>query len=156
MSGCTICPVKGITIGRFLQGINPSRAVPRPYRDGHCPCRLLLKDLFLSHWFSQKTPMDELIRLLIQVLIAVGCATAATILIPRQVPGKALGLALIGLIGVFVGQWIAEQLLSQYNLATPWLEWDFQGVAIVPSIIGSMIVLYLVTAFLSWGRYGNR
>lgn len=100
--------------------------------------------------------MDELIRLLIQVLIAVGCATAATILIPRQVPGKALGLALIGLIGVFVGQWMAEQLLSQYNLAAPWLEWDFQGVAIVPSIIGSMIVLYLVTAFLSWGRYGNR
>jgi uncharacterized membrane protein YeaQ/YmgE (transglycosylase-associated protein family) len=100
--------------------------------------------------------MDELVRISIQVLIAIGCATAATILIPRQVPGKAVGLVLIGLIGVFVGQWMAEQLLAQYNLTFPWLEWTFQGVAIVPSIIGSMIVLYLVTAFLSWGRYGNR
>ncbi len=100
--------------------------------------------------------MDELIRLLIQILIAIACATIATILVPRQIPGKAVGLVLIGLAGVFLGEWIANHLLRQYNLNFPWLTWSFQDVPIVPSVVGSMIVLYVVTAFLSWGRYGNR
>lgn len=100
--------------------------------------------------------MDDLISLLVQVLIAMACAFVANILVPRQVPGKLLGLVLIGLIGVFVGQWVADYLLQQYSLSLPWLTWSFQGVPLVPSIIGSTIVLYMVTAFLSWGRYGNR
>lgn len=100
--------------------------------------------------------MDDLISLLVQVLIAMACAFAANLLIPRRVPGKLLGLMLIGLVGVLVGQWVANYLLQQYNFALPWVTWSFQGVPLVPSIIGSAIVLYLVTAFLSWGRYGNR
>ncbi|HIK44866.1 MAG TPA: hypothetical protein IGR64_08240 [Leptolyngbyaceae cyanobacterium M65_K2018_010] len=100
--------------------------------------------------------MDELTRLLIQILIAIACATVANILIPRQIPGKTVGLVLIGLAGVFLGEWIAQSLLRQYSRSLPWLMWSFQGVPIVPSVVGSMIVLYLVTAFLSWGRYGNR
>jgi uncharacterized membrane protein YeaQ/YmgE (transglycosylase-associated protein family) len=76
--------------------------------------------------------------------------------VPRQVPGKLLGLVIIGLIGVFLGQWVASYLLQQYSFTPPWLTWSFQGVPVVPSIIGSTIVLYVVTAFLSWGRYGNR
>ncbi len=100
--------------------------------------------------------MDDLISLLVQVLIAMASAFAANILVPRQVPGKLLGLVLIGLIGVFVGQWVANYLLQQYSFTLPWLTWSFQGVPVVPSIIGSTIVLYVVTAFLSWGRYGNR
>ncbi|MBD2105954.1 hypothetical protein [Nodosilinea sp. FACHB-13] len=100
--------------------------------------------------------MDDLISLLVQVLIAMACAFAANILVPRQVPGKLLGLVLIGLIGVFVGQWVADYLLQRYSFSLPWLTWNFQGVPLVPSIIGSTIVLYIVTAFLSWGRYGNR
>lgn len=100
--------------------------------------------------------MDDLISLLVQVLIALACAVAANLLIPRRVPGKLLGLVLIGLVGVLVGQWVASYLLQQYNFTLPWLTWSFQGVPLVPSIIGSAIVLYLVTAFLSWGRYGNR
>ncbi|MBE9138305.1 hypothetical protein IQ254_14105 [Nodosilinea sp. LEGE 07088] len=100
--------------------------------------------------------MDDLVSLLVQVLIAMVCAFAANILIPRRVPGKLLGLVLIGLVGVLVGQWGADHLLQQYNLNLPWLTWSFQGVPVVPSIVGSTIVLYVVTAFLSWGRYGNR
>lgn len=100
--------------------------------------------------------MDELISLLVQVLIAIACAFTANIFVPRQVPGKLLGLMLIGLVGVWVGQWVASYLLKEYNLTFAWLTWSFQGVPVVPSIIGSTIVLYVVTAFLSWGRYGNR
>jgi len=100
--------------------------------------------------------MDELISLLVQVLIALACAFAASILIPRQVPGQLVGLVLIGLVGVIVGQWVANYLLQQYSFSLPWLTWSFQGVPVVPSVIGSAIVLYVVTAFLSWGRYGNR
>jgi uncharacterized membrane protein YeaQ/YmgE (transglycosylase-associated protein family) len=51
---------------------------------------------------------------------------------------------------------VASYLLQQYSFTLPWLTWSFQGVPVVPSIIGSTIVLYVVTAFLSWGRYGNR
>lgn len=100
--------------------------------------------------------MDDLLNLLVQLLIAIACAFIANILIPRQVPGKLFGLVLIGLIGVLVGQWAVDLLQQQYTLALPWLEWGIQGVPVVPSIIGSAIVLYLITAFLSWGRYGNR
>ena len=100
--------------------------------------------------------MDDVISILVQVLIALACAFTANLLVPRQVPGKLFGLVLIGLIGVFVGQWVAAYLLQQYSFSLPWLTWSFQGVPLVPSIIGSTIVLYIVTAFLSWGRYGNR
>ncbi|NJL44773.1 MAG: hypothetical protein HC922_01550 [Leptolyngbyaceae cyanobacterium SM2_3_12] len=100
--------------------------------------------------------MDDLLSLLIQVLIAMACATVASILVPRQIPGKALGLVIIGLVGVFLGEWAANYLVREYNLSVPWLEWAFKGVPLIPSVVGSMVVLYLVTAFLSWGRYGNR
>ncbi len=100
--------------------------------------------------------MDELLNLAVQLLIAIACAFIANILVPRQVPGKLFGLVLIGLIGVLLGQWVMDSLLNQSALAWPWLVWDIQGVLIIPSVVGSTIVLYLVTAFLSWGRYGNR
>lgn len=100
--------------------------------------------------------MDALTRLLVQVLIAIACATLANLLVPRRVPGKAVGLVIIGLAGVFLGEWIVDHILRQYNISFDWLTWSFQGVPILPSVVGSMIVLYLVTAFLSWGRYGNR
>lgn len=100
--------------------------------------------------------MDDLLNLLVQLLIALTCAFIANILVPRQVPGKLFGLVLIGLIGVLLGQWVMNSLLQQYKLTLPWLTWGIQGVPVVPAVIGSAIVLYVVTAFLSWGRYGNR
>lgn len=100
-------------------------------------------------------PID-LKYLLIQVVIAIVCAGVAGILIPRQVPGKGVGLVIIGLAGVFIGEWVANYLRREYGLNWPFLRWEVENVPIIPSIIGSTIVLYLVTAFLSWGRYGNR
>ncbi|HEY9762479.1 MAG TPA: hypothetical protein V6D07_08140 [Trichocoleus sp.] len=98
----------------------------------------------------------DLTYLLIQLLIAIVCAGVAGILIPRQIPGKGLGLVIIGLAGVFIGQWVSRYLQQEYGLTSPILQWSIEDVPIVPSIIGSAIVLYVVTAFLSWGRYGNR
>ncbi len=106
--------------------------------------------------YSKGLTMDDLLNLLVQLLIAIACAFLANILIPRQVPGKLFGLVLIGLVGVLLGQWAVDFLIRQHNLVLPWLTWGIQGVPVVPSVLGSAVVLYLVTAFLSWGRYGNR
>jgi len=98
----------------------------------------------------------DLTRLLVQLLIAIVCASIANILVPRQIPGKGVGLIILGLAGVYVGEWGATLLKRQYGLSFPGLEWAIQGVPILPSIIGSAVILYLVTAFLSWGHYGHR
>ena len=94
--------------------------------------------------------------LLLQLLIALVCAGIATLLIPRKVPGGIAGMILIGLAGEFLGSWTASFLQEQYNLTLPLLEWQILEVPIVPSVIGAAVVLYIVTAFLSWGHYGNR
>lgn len=96
----------------------------------------------------------DLTRLLVQILIAIVCGSIATLLLPRQIPGKLLGLALIGFAGVWLGEWVVDFLQSTYNLPIPeFVTWDFQGVPIFPAILGSAIILYAVTTFLSWGRY---
>jgi uncharacterized membrane protein YeaQ/YmgE (transglycosylase-associated protein family) len=100
--------------------------------------------------------MDEITRLLVQILIAIACAAIANVLVPRAVPGKLLGLILIGFAGVFLGEWVSSYILAQYDISIPALQWEFKDVPILPSIIGSMIVLYVLTAFLSWGKFGNR
>lgn len=97
----------------------------------------------------------DLSHLVIQVLVALVCAIAANILIPRDVPGRFAGLVVIGLIGVLVGEWVFNLLKDQYGLDYPLLHWSIQKVPIVPSIIGSAIVLYVTTAMLRWGRYSR-
>jgi uncharacterized membrane protein YeaQ/YmgE (transglycosylase-associated protein family) len=94
-------------------------------------------------------------EILVQLVIAIVCAGIATILIPRQVPGKVLGLIILGFAGVWFGDWLAGFLRQQYGLTFDFLEWQIQGVAIVPAIIGSTILLYIVTTFLKWGRYSH-
>lgn len=96
----------------------------------------------------------DLTRLLVQILIAVVCASIAALIIPRQIPGKLVGLALIGFAGVWLGEWVVDFLKTTYNLPIPELvTWSFQGVPILPAVVGSAVVLYIVTSFLSWGRY---
>jgi uncharacterized membrane protein YeaQ/YmgE (transglycosylase-associated protein family) len=99
--------------------------------------------------------MDVLLRLLVQLLIALGCAGIATFLLPRRVPGKIFGLVVMGFAGVWLGEWALNFVKSNYGLSVAALEWSFQGVPILPSIIGSAVILYVVTAFLSWGRYNR-
>lgn len=97
----------------------------------------------------------DLSRLVVQIVIAILCAGIANVLVPRQIPGKLLGLILIGLTGVWVGEWGVYLLRREYGLNYNLLNWQIQGVPIVPAIVGSTIVLYIVTAFLKWGRYAR-
>lgn len=96
----------------------------------------------------------DLTRLLVQMLIALGCGALATLLLPRQIPGKLFGLALIGFAGVWLGEWVVNYLETTYEFPLPdFVTWDFQGVPILPAVLGSAVILFVVTSFLSWGRY---
>jgi uncharacterized membrane protein YeaQ/YmgE (transglycosylase-associated protein family) len=97
----------------------------------------------------------ELSRLVVQLIVALVCAGAANMLIPRHVPGKFFGFLVIGLLGVVVGEWGFNLLRSQYGFNYNIFYWSIERVPILPSIIGSAIVLYVVTTLLQWGRYSR-
>jgi uncharacterized membrane protein YeaQ/YmgE (transglycosylase-associated protein family) len=95
----------------------------------------------------------DLTRLLIQILIAIACGTIASVLIPRRIPGKFLGLILIGFAGVWLGEWTLNYLDATYTFPIPaFVTWEFQGVPVFPSIVGSAIILYGVTTLVSWSH----
>ncbi|MEO0489158.1 MAG: hypothetical protein AAF215_25940 [Cyanobacteria bacterium P01_A01_bin.123] len=98
----------------------------------------------------------DLQKLLIQLVIAIVCAGLANFLVPRRIPGKLIGLVLIGLAGVLLGEWVVNFFARQYGFSLDILTWGIQDVPIIPSVLGSTIILYVVTTFLSWGRYGGR
>ena len=93
-------------------------------------------------------------NVLIKLVIAVVCAGAAGVLVPRSIPGKFAGLILIGMAGVLLGEWSFQLLRHQFGIDFVFLTWNIQGVLIVPAIIGCAIVLYIITTVLSWWRYG--
>lgn len=97
----------------------------------------------------------DVLQLLIKLVIAIGCAAAADLLIPRRIPGGLAGLILIGLAGVWVGEWGFALLRQEFGIDYQFLYWQIAGVLIIPAIIGSAIVLYLVTAFIRWARYSS-
>ena len=99
--------------------------------------------------------MDTVLRILVQVAIALACAWVATTLLPRRIPGGIFGLLVIGLAGVWLGEWALGLLTATYGFSFEPLEWAFQGVPLIPSILGSAVVLFAVTTFLSWGRYNR-
>ncbi len=90
----------------------------------------------------------EPIRTVVQFLIAFACGLVANILIPRQVPGKVAGLFGVGLVGVLLGDLGYRLLRQQASSDILVLHWSVQNIPIIPSIIGSVIVLYLLTSFL--------
>jgi uncharacterized membrane protein YeaQ/YmgE (transglycosylase-associated protein family) len=92
-------------------------------------------------------------KIFIQLVVALVCAGIANVLIPREIPGKTLGLLIIGLAGVLLGEWVVDFLKQTYNLHLAFLEWEFREVPIIPAIIGSTLVLYVFTGVFSWGRY---
>lgn len=94
-------------------------------------------------------------HLVIKLLIAIICAGLADLLVPRRVPGGLAGLVLIGLAGIWVGEWGFALLKREFGINFTFLYWQIQGVLLIPAIIGCAIVLYLVTAFISWGRYSR-
>ena len=95
----------------------------------------------------------DITRLAVQVVVAIVCAGLATILVPRRIPGRLVGLVLLGLIGVWVGEWGFALMRARFGLNFAFLAWNIEGVLIVPAIIGSAIVLYLVTLFLKLGHF---
>ncbi|MBD2022346.1 hypothetical protein H6F43_19380 [Leptolyngbya sp. FACHB-36] len=95
----------------------------------------------------------DLSYLAVQLIVAIVCAGIANILIPRRIPGGSLGLIVTGLVGVWLGEEVFKFLRRQYELEYPILRWSVQNVSIVPSIIGAVVVIYLVTTFLRWTTY---
>ena len=92
-------------------------------------------------------------RLGIQIIVAIACAGVANTLIPRRIPGKLVGLVFIGLIGVWLGEWLMTYFDQTYDLTHPSLHWNIQQVKLIPAILGCMIVMFLMKIFLQWGRY---
>ncbi|WP_088891190.1 hypothetical protein [Leptolyngbya ohadii] len=97
----------------------------------------------------------DILHLLIRLVIAIGCAAAADVLIPRRIPGGLAGLILIGLTGVWIGEQGFALLRREFGIDFQFLYWQIQGVLIIPAIVGSAIVLYVVTAFIRWARYSS-
>ncbi|WP_421655387.1 hypothetical protein [Leptothermofonsia sp. ETS-13] len=92
-------------------------------------------------------------HLAVQLIVAILCAGIANILIPHRIPGRFLGLMLTGLTGVWLGEVVFKFLKDQYGVSSDILHWGILGVPLIPSVIGSVIELYLVTTFFGWRRY---
>ncbi len=97
----------------------------------------------------------DLFHLAMQLAIAVFCGVVGNILIPREVPGKFLGLILVGLVGVWLGEIGYRLLRTEYGVNYDFLNWHIEDVPIIPAIVGSAIVIYVLTTFLRWGRYSK-
>jgi uncharacterized membrane protein YeaQ/YmgE (transglycosylase-associated protein family) len=94
-------------------------------------------------------------QLLTKLLIAILCAGLAEVLVPRRILAGIVGLILIGLAGIWLGEWGFALLRQELGLNFAIFYWRIQGVLIVPAIIGCAIILYIVTAFIDWARYGD-
>jgi uncharacterized membrane protein YeaQ/YmgE (transglycosylase-associated protein family) len=94
-------------------------------------------------------------HVVIKLLIAILCAGLADLLVPRRIPGGLAGLILIGLTGIWVGEWGFTLLKQEFGINFNFLYWQVQGVLLIPAVIGCAMVLYVVTAFISWGRYSR-
>jgi uncharacterized membrane protein YeaQ/YmgE (transglycosylase-associated protein family) len=93
-------------------------------------------------------------HLVVQIVIAIACGLIANILVPRNIPGKFAGLILIGLAGVWLGEWGYSLLRREYGVDHQFLHWQIEGVLIIPAVLGAAVILYLITAIIKWGRYG--
>jgi uncharacterized membrane protein YeaQ/YmgE (transglycosylase-associated protein family) len=94
-------------------------------------------------------------HLLTKLLIALACAGLAHILIPRRIPGGLTGAILLGLAGIWLGEWGFALVRREFGINFSFLYWQIQDVLIIPAVIGCAILLYVVTTFIQWGRYGN-
>jgi uncharacterized membrane protein YeaQ/YmgE (transglycosylase-associated protein family) len=92
-------------------------------------------------------------HLAVQLIVSILCASIASVLIPRRIPGRFLGLMLTGLVGVWLGEVAFKFLRVNFGINYSVLHWGVLGVPLIPSVIGSVIVLYVVTTFFRWGRY---
>jgi uncharacterized membrane protein YeaQ/YmgE (transglycosylase-associated protein family) len=92
--------------------------------------------------------VNSITTLLVKLVIAIVCASAANILVPRRIPGGLAGLILIGLAGIWLGEWAFALMRREFGLNFSFLYWQVQQVLIIPAIVGCAIVLYLVSALI--------
>ena len=97
--------------------------------------------------------MNSLTTLLVKLVIAIVCASAANFLVPRRIPGGLAGLILIGLAGIWLGEWAFLLMRREFGLNFSFLYWQVQQVLIVPAIVGCAIVLYLVSGLIQGWRF---
>jgi uncharacterized membrane protein YeaQ/YmgE (transglycosylase-associated protein family) len=98
--------------------------------------------------------MDSVLNLLTKLVIAIICGSLANILVPRRIPGGLAGLILIGLAGIWLGEWAFALFRKEFGINFEFLYWQIQEVLIIPAIIGCAIVLYLISAVLRWWHSG--
>ena len=95
----------------------------------------------------------DLLQLGVRLIVAIACAGIANIFIPRQIPGKFVGLIIVGLLGVWLGEWGFHLLKKEYSIDFGLLHWQFQSVPIIPSVLGSAVIIFVVTTLLKWTGY---
>ena len=86
-------------------------------------------------------------------MVAIACAGIANALIPRRIPGKLVGLVFVGLVGVWLGEWLILYFDQTYDFSHPALDWNIQEVKLIPAILGCTVVMFLMKIFMQWGRY---
>jgi uncharacterized membrane protein YeaQ/YmgE (transglycosylase-associated protein family) len=95
----------------------------------------------------------ELSEMVVRLAVAVVCAGIATVIVPRKIPGKIFGLFILGIAGVFFGEWAFQLIRQQFGIDHAALRWGIKEVAIIPAVLGSAVLLYVITLLLKWGKY---
>lgn len=83
---------------------------------------------------GEERQVNSIIHLLLFLLVAAICAGIASAIIPGAVPGGFLSEAIIGVIGA----WLGTRLIGHLGP-------DLAGVALLPAIIGSAVLILVLT-----------
>jgi len=78
------------------------------------------------------------------LIVAAVCAFIAERLVPNVIPGGFLTSAIIGIIGA----WVGSNLMGHFGP-------DLGGVALIPCIVGSAVLVFLLSV-VSRGLKGRR
>ena len=81
----------------------------------------------------------SIIGFILFLIVASVCAFIAERLVPNTIPGGFITSAIIGIIGA----WIGSNLIGHFGP-------DLAGVALLPCILGSALLVFVLSLF-SWG-----
>ena len=83
----------------------------------------------------------NILSFILFLIVASVCAFLAERLVPNSVPGGFLTSAIVGIIGA----WVGGGLIGHFGP-------DLAGVALIPCILGSAVLVFLVSLFSSGFR----